>query len=323
MVLTEEDYKLVEMCKDMLPNQIFDAHAHCYCPQSIPTIYGSGTYTKERIAFSTYKSDLAPFFPNSDFTVNMIPMPDAKIKRDKSVIEVANEYVINLVKNDEKNVGSVYVDVTDNEQRIGDLATNSGIKALKCYHYSSPNPDPETCAISDFLPQSAWVVANEKKMPIILHLMRHKALLDSENLDYVNAMTSKYPNAKLVLAHCGRSFAPYTVVDAIDKLCDNENIWFDTAAICESPSIIACLKKAKGRVVWGTDYPICLNVGKPIGMGSGFCWITGDNLPPSCRPAHLIAESLIAHKMAFTLASFDQTDVDGVFYKNAKELFSL
>ena len=136
-------------------------------------------------------------------------------------------------------------------------------------------------------------------------------------------MTEKYPNAKLVLAHCGRSFAPHTVVRVMDKLCDNENIWFDTAAICESPSIIACLKKTKKRVVWGTDYPICLSVGKPIGMGRGFCWITGNNLPPACKPAHLIAESLIAHKLAFSLASFDQTDINAVFYDNACKLFSL
>ncbi|MBE5733063.1 MAG: hypothetical protein E7353_08570 [Clostridiales bacterium] len=322
MVLTEEDYKLIEICKDILPGKVFDAHAHCYCAKSIPTIYGSGTFDKEFINSSVYEKDLAPFFPNSSFFVNMIPMPDVKIKTDKSVIDIANDNVINLVKNNEKCVGSVYVDVTDSEQRIGDLVANKGIKALKCYHYSSPNPDPETCAISDFLPQSAWVVANEKSMPIILHMMRFGALSDSENLDYVNKMTEKYPNAKLVLAHCGRSFAPHTVIRAMDKLSDNENIWFDTAAICESPSIIACLKKSKKRVVWGTDYPICLNIGKPIGMGAGFCWITGDNLPPSCKPAHLIAESLIAHKLAFSIASFDQTDINAVFYDNACKLFS-
>ena len=324
MILTEEDYKLIEIYKDMLPSKIFDAHAHVYNGAGLPTACGSGVFYRECVNHETYTADMSDYFPGCDFEINMIPMPDIKIKSDKTVVDKANAYLINILKNDNKNIGSVYVHVTDSEQRIGDLVTNNGIKALKCYHYSAPNPDPETCVISDFLPESAWVVANEKKLPIILHVMRINAILDSENITYVNRMTEKYPDAKLVLAHCGRSFAPHTVVRSADKIADNEYIWFDTAAICESPSVIACLKKTKGkRVVWGTDYPICLNIGKPIGMGSGFCWITGDNLPPNCKPAHLIAESLIAHKLAFMLSDLTQTEINAIFYDNAKNLFSL
>ncbi len=321
MILTEEDYKVIELYKDMLPQKVFDAHAHVYHKDSLPSVYGSGTFCKDYVNSETYELDMQAFFPNCKFSINMIPMPDVRMRSEQNIVDKANDYLIGLLKNDYDNVGSVYVNVTDSEQRIADLVTNNGIRAIKCYHYSSPNPNPERREIVDFLPESAWVVANEKKLPIFLHVMKPNAILDKDNLKYVNTMTEKYPGAKLVLSHCARSFASHTVVSGIEKLSDNENVWFDTAAICESPSVIACLKKAKSRVVWGTDYPICLNVGKPISMGSGFCWITGDNLPPTCNPAHLVAESLLAHKMAFELAGLTQLEINAVFYDNAQKLF--
>lgn len=54
-------------------------------------------------------------------------------------------------------------------------------------------------------------------MFITLHLGRSNALADVGNLDYILAMARKYPRAKLVLAHCGRSFAAWTAVGTIKQ----------------------------------------------------------------------------------------------------------
>lgn len=41
------------------------------------------------------------------------------------------------------------------------------------------------------------------------------------------------------------------------------------------------------------------------------------------EPAHLIAESIIAHKLSFMLSDLTRTEINAIFYDNAKNLFSL
>jgi hypothetical protein len=71
-----------------------------------------------------------------------------------------------------------------------------------------------------------------------------------DNFNYITTMAHKYPKAKLILAHCARGFASWTTVEKVAELSDYENIWFDLAAICESPSIFQIIKKTgKKRTV--------------------------------------------------------------------------
>jgi glutamate-1-semialdehyde 2,1-aminomutase len=181
--------------------------------------------------------------------------------------------------------------------------------------------DLESTFIHQYLPESAWVVANEKKLPIILHLFREAALSDPDNLQYINTMAKKYPDARLVLAHCGRAFASWTLMNSIHKLQDNGNIWFDLSAVCEFGTMAACiLKNAGKRVLWGSDYNCSMLPGRAVSVGSWQNWLSGDDYVGPER-ALVATENLMAFYQTALLLDLDQTQVNDIFYNNAAKLF--
>lgn len=196
-----------------------------------------------------------------------------------------------------------------------------GVRGLKCYCYGADTRDYESLTIGDFLPEAAWTAANEKKLPIILHVMRPNALSDEKNISYIEKMTRRYPDAQLVLAHCGRAFAAWTGVKQIRKLEDRGNVWFDMAAICEPGPMIACIMKNAGkRTMWGSDYPVCMHRGRAISVGKGQNWLMGEGF--NCLERTFIAvENLLAFYQAALLLDLDQTQIEDLFFNNASELF--
>ena len=165
------------------------------------------------------------------------------------------------------------------------------------------------------------VVANEKKLPIILHLFRRGALSDPENFRYITTMTKRYPNAQLVLAHCARGFAGWSMMKAIKELEDQGNIWFDLSAICEAAPMAACiLKNAGKRTMWGSDYPAAMLRGRSVGVGKWQDWLVDDHFSGPER-ALIPAENLLAFYHAALLLDLDQTQIEDIFYNNAAALY--
>lgn len=135
-------------------------------------------------------------------------------------------------------------------------------------------------------------------------------------------MTHRYPNAQLVLAHCARAFAAWTCIDSIKRLDDRENIWFDMAAVCESGPMMACiLKNAGKRTMWGSDYPVCMNRGRAISLGTGQKWLIGDKFK-ELNMAFVATENLMAFWQASRLLDLDRSQINDLFYENASRLFS-
>lgn len=323
--IREVDLRMVERYKDFLPKQIFDAHIHMYGENTIPMFYNpDGNFFRTFARPENYWEDMQALYPGVEkYRLNMMAMPD-RVFNDPNlhVRDQANEHIAKLLLEQPQHVGSAYVMYSDDEQKIGDMVSKPGFRALKCYCYTPRAEFSTNLAISEFLPESAWVVANEKKLPIVLHLMRPSGLSDEENFSYIMEKTKQYSDAKLVLAHCARGFVSWTVVDQIRKLVDRDNIWFDMAAICEvGPMMAAYMHSAGKRIVWGTDWPICLYRGRAISMGISQQWLTNDD--PTVGYGLLAAESLMAFHQTASLLNLDQTQVDDIFYHNAVNLFGV
>ena len=323
--IRDADLRMVELYKDFLPKRIFDTHIHMYAQDTIPGFYGpNGTFFRSQVTPEDYCSDLMQLMPGVDeIRLNMMPMVDRVFDNlELGLRDKANRYVSDLTKSYPQHVASAYVRYHDDEQKIGDMVSMPGIKALKCYYFTPKGEVNANCAISDFLPESAWAVANEKKMPIILHLMRSSGLSDPENFSQIMEMTAKYPDAQLVLAHCARGFVSWTVVEQIPKLVNRDNIWFDLAAVCEvGPMMSAIMHSAGKRIMWGTDWPICLNRGRAVSMADSQLWVTEKPDEPTGF-ALLAAESLHAFHQTAILMGLDQTQIEDIFYHNAVTLFS-
>ena len=321
--IREVDLKMVDLYKNFLPKQIFDAHIHMYGENTIPMFYNpDGNFFRTFARPENYWEDLQALYPGVEhYRLNMMAMPDRAFNEPTlGLRDQANDHIAKLLLEQPQHVGSAFVMYSDDEQKVGNMVSKPGFRALKCYAYTGKQPTNPNTAIGDFLPESAWVVANEKKLPIVLHLMRSSGLSDDENFAYIMDKTKQYPDAKLVLAHCARGFVSWTVVDQIRKLVDRDNIWFDMAAVCEvAPMMAAYMHSAGKRIVWGTDWPICLYRGRAVSIGTSQQWITNND--PGAGYGLLAAESLLAFHQMASLMNLDQTQVNDIFYNNAVSLF--
>ena len=327
--LLNADLEAIEMLRDFISAKVFDAHCHLYTLSTIPASASeTDIFIQEFTTSEDYLRHMKPFLPGAEeVRLNLIPMPDP-IMRDRTngARDTANEHIVQQLKIHHQHVGSAYVLMDDSEQQIGELIAHPGIAGIKCYCYAADTGSFNDCSIDEYLPEAAWAVSNQVGIPIILHLMKPKALSDADNLGYIKAMTKRYPDAKLVLAHCARGFASWTVVDTIKEVAMLDNVWFDLSAICESAPMAACIMKTAGkRVMWGSDYPMSMYRGRVVSISTGSAWLTNEVITdlrqqglPACSVG---AENLLAFRQACKLLDLDKTQIEDLFYNNAARLF--
>ncbi len=194
------------------------------------------------------------------------------------------------------------------------------IKGLKCYFTMSGRKEHGDENPEEYLPESAWQVADKHGLAITLHLAKSKALSAPENLSYVSRMAEKYKNATLILAHSARAFSARTVIECVDKLIKYENVWFDFSAICDSPSIMKILKSVGiSRCMWGSDYPSDAFTGKSVSYADTFVWLDNKVLKGAWN---LGVENLMAMKEASDLLGLSKQNIEDIFYNNASRLFN-
>lgn len=321
---TETDLEFIDLYKDILPDRVFDAHMHFWTGETLPGFYGKdNVFFRSAAGPEEYMRDMAPMLPGVGFVrLNMMTMLDPAMAdlrgglRDK-----ANAHIYEILEKYPQHTGAPYILPSDTEEDIEAMVLRTGIRCIKCYGYALGKWDIQDVTIPEFLPEAAWAVAEQRHLPIILHMNRRAALSDPRNFDYIERMTDKYRNAQLILAHCAYSFASWTGVFSIRKLVDRDNIWFDMSAICEPSPIMACIIKTAGkRLLWGSDYPNSMYRGRAVSLGYGQNWLLGNDLRDD-KKVFIGAESLMALKQAAVLLDLDRTQLEDIFFRNAERLF--
>ncbi len=323
MEYKEKDLEAIEVLKDFLPDKIFDAHAHIYDEIFAPSIKGM------RLDFNQYKADmLRALCEPKEIRANLIVFPEKSLKGEASETrKLSDEFLINELKLHPECVGEIVVAPGDRAEDIEKRLSHPNVKGLKCYHVYADNSPTWERDIEEYLPESAWFVADKRGMAITLHMVKEKSLADGGNQKYITEMAKKYPNAKLILAHAARSFAAWTGVESVEKIAHIENVLFDFSAVCESPAMLQIIKKAGiKRCMWGSDFPVCRPRGKVVSIGDSFYWIYQNDIDSfvSATPISsrlYIIEGLMAVREASMLADLKEKDLEDLFYNNAKNLW--
>ncbi len=318
------ELEVMKILADFLPDRIFDAHAHVLDSSFMP-----GWSRVEAFTAETYRADMGPFLCNpKTIKVNMVPMPNKTMgDPTKPTLQKMDEYILSILEQDPDTVGEVMVYPGETAEHLASRLKHPRLTGIKCYHALIQRQDTWNAGIEEFLPESAWEVANDRGLGITLHMVKDKALSDPDNMEYIRTMAKRYPNAKLILAHAARAFAAWTGVETVEKLADLENIWFDLAAVCESPAIFQILDKvSKERCMWGSDYPLVQMPGKVFSLGDGFYWLYERDIknfvsPTPIHPWPIAVENLMATRQACIMARLTAKEVEDVFYNNAARLF--
>jgi glutamate-1-semialdehyde 2,1-aminomutase len=157
--------------------------------------------------------------------------------------------------------------------------------------------------------------------------MSRRALSDPDNQSYLRAQCRRYPEAKLILAHAARGFCAQHTIDGIGALRGLENVYFDTAAICEPGALEAVLRVfGPSRLMFGTDWPICNLRGRCVSVGDGFFWMYEHTVDfqsaAFCRPTLIGVESLLALRQAVRACGLSDGGVEQVFCRTAREVLT-
>ena len=329
-VYNHYDQEAAKILDAFLPDRIFDAHAHLYDASFISGMANSGGAfaIRNRCEVPQYCEDMKPLLGDRQVRLNIITTPDASMAPPDSECRKAGvDFLVDQLNRFPGHVGEVMVGPDDTVEDIERMLVHPGIRGFKCYHLLAPTKPTWNAPIGDYLPESAWEVADKCGLVITLHMVRDRALADPLNSDYIVRMAKKYPNAVLILAHAARSFAAWTALESIDTVKSLENVWFDFSAVCESPAEFQIMRKCGvDRCMWGSDYPVSSLAGKAISIADSFYWIDEKNLAQFAGPTEFHSwlvgtENLMALRQACLMLELGPNDVEKLFYQNAVRLF--
>lgn len=318
---TEGDLRAIEELGDFLPERIFDTHAHVFDSSFLPETHKSGE--KNRAGVAEYLENMRPMLGRpKELYANLITYPDSTMADPASGnLAASDAFLVEQLESAPGFVGEIMVLPTESEEQIAARLTHPAIRGLKCYFTMSARDTHGDEKPSEYLPEAAFRVADERAMAITLHLGRADALADRDNIWFIRNMAINYPRMKLVLAHCARGFNARTVFRGIESVADVANVWFDFSAICESAPIAKIIDAVGvSRCTWGSDYPTNVFRGRAVTAADGFVWLDGNTIP---SPWALGIENLHAVKEACELMHLWRSDVEDIFFNNAFNLFNI
>lgn len=320
---TERDAAIAAELQKQLPDALFDAHAHIYRLADARghedalwkggPAEGSYAEWKRHVGRQVGEHRLRGglFFPYPVLGCDM---------------EASNQYLAGQLQPGSCGLMLVGPDYP----RENALALLPKFAGFKPYHVFSKSKPTWNAPIQDYLPAWAWELADKHGLVIMLHMVRDAALADPVNQREIRAMLTKYPGAKLILAHSARGFHSRNTVNGIASLRGLENVWFDCSGICEPAATVAILREfGPRRLMWASDFPITDRRGKCVTIGDGFTWINPANIDtanpnsPALTTWPVGLESLNALLEACRQLGLNAADRQNIFHDNAARLLGL
>ena len=319
---------LLGRVKAFVPDSVFDAHAHIYDAAFMKSYADrpEHVFGWPKLSGAEVRAGLLESMSGKNIVgALLIPAPDPLMcVRGNGLRELSTGWVVRELNADAECFGEVFVLPGDTEADIESMLVHERIRGFKCYWYASPNGMNAPAA--EFLPETAWAVADRYGLVITLHLVCDDALSNEGNLAYIETMARRYPKATLILAHAGRAFAAWTNLEPVRRLAMLDNICYDLSAICESAPMQACIKAAgPDRVMWGSDYPCCRFVGRPVSFADTFVWFD-ESAACGCgfrgQAFNVLEESLIALYIASDLMDLTGDALERLFRKTAQRVIA-
>jgi glutamate-1-semialdehyde 2,1-aminomutase len=305
-----------------VPQRIFDSHIHLGPRRDYIAKHADLVANTPEIADKiTYLADISWLLPQRN-VVGAMAIPNILGGPE---IERGNQYVAR----EWPESHALMVPPTSNVDDILNAISATGPKALKCYHLLSDRKNTMDSALEEFLPETTVAAAHEARLPIIVHLVRPRALGDMGNQEAVNRLCRKYPNMNMILAHMGRGFNPHHTIDGIKHVSGLDNLYFDTSCVTECGAMEAVLRVyGPERLMWGSDYPFSHFHGRCICINDNFVWLYDDNFDPApLSPDPKLEfslvglESLRCLKVACQHCDLSDSQVEAIFCDNALSLF--
>lgn len=330
--LNDEDRALLaRSVAPLLPDRIFDAHAHLYRHAHYgaagpPPLFAG---TPAEVGLARFERDIA-WLHGAGRTVGGLFFGLAFTgERAANDAFVAAETAAGRARGVHA-LPQLIVSPDDDPEQVREAVRRGGFVGLKPYHTMARVAGPTWHApMEAFFPEPLARVAHDEGLTVTMHLVLARALADPANQAAVRHYCERYPNMRLILAHAGRGFNPWHTIEGVAALAGLDNLWFDTSAVTEAGGFEAIVQTfGHTRLLYGSDFPVSHLRGRCVAMGDSFHWIYADGPTlgerhGDVRPVLVGLESLRALALACRRLRLSDAQIEAIFYHNAAQLFSL
>jgi glutamate-1-semialdehyde 2,1-aminomutase len=178
------------------------------------------------------------------------------------------------------------------------------------------------------LPDWAMALAHERQLIVMLHIPRPRRLEDPLNRRQLRELCTRWPGARVILAHVGRSYYLRGVTGFLDELRELPNLYFDVAMVQHWEVLAYMFQRIPvARLLFGTDIPIALAQGKAVEINHQYTYVTPRPWSLSLcddqrklQFTSFLNEELRAIRQAAHAAGLSRVEVAAFFYDNARSL---
>ncbi len=330
MEATAIDYRVTDReiweqeLADFVPERMLDAHIHFFWNSNLANIPAGFVHEDHNLA--TLNDWARVLYPGRQLQYLILGTPSGHPVVERHVESVRQEITgIPGIRHNRLVTPGCQLDDIERDLQ------NPQFIGLKPYRTFSVTGDIAECRIHEFLPHEQMELANQHGWWVTMHLSRFDGCADRHNLDDLEEYTTRrYPNIRWLLAHCARSFTYWPIRQAINRLRDMPNIYYDTSAVTDvRPYVTLLTQEDPQRIFWGSD-----GVGAAFFHGHyaalGRAWQhydadQGGLQFPHCdgRPILSVYEQLMSLKFAAETAQLSRDQIEGIFWRNATTAFGI
>jgi predicted TIM-barrel fold metal-dependent hydrolase len=186
-------------------------------------------------------------------------------------------------------------------------------------------------AIEDMIGPVEMELAERKRLVVLLHVPRAGRLADPVVQEGVRALALGYPDAQIVLAHCGRCYLPDEMKRAVGCLKGLDNVWLDTAMVMD-PTVLQIVMEelGPGRLLFATDLPVAAMRGRRVYVLDHWVDLVLPGPAPSAyrvpspdiRASFMVYEIILAIRRAAQRAKIPDSGLQAIFHDNGQGLLA-
>jgi len=164
------------------------------------------------------------------------------------------------------------------EEQVRQAVLEGGYYGFKPHWAMVPGEHAEDdVVVSDMLPEPYMRVADDWGLLIMLHIPGRERLARKSSIEGIQRLSREYPNAKIIIAHLGRSYCPWSMKGGIAKLCDLPNVYWDTSFVQNSLVYKIFFDHVNpAKVLYGTDLPISEVHGRRVCINDNWVDVSRD-----------------------------------------------
>jgi hypothetical protein len=185
--------------------------------------------------------------------------------------------------------------------------------------------------VEDMISKVEMELAEKYHLVVLLHVPRSGRLADPEIQRGVQKLSRQYPNAQIVLAHCGRCYLPDEMKRAVHSIRDLTNVYMDTSMVMDPVALQMTLEEIdSSRVLFATDFPVPIMRGRrvyvmdhwvdlvlPGNQDSNFR-VQSDNM----RATFMVYEIVLAIRRAVERVKLPQQKLTAIFFENGIDVLN-